>query len=291
MNFSERYGFKPIREIIQSESIDKPLRNGIWSLLKIFCWDDAQYDDDLLHGGYYISEYSNKGLYDLCSRLWFDYFKTPLDELGHNWTNVLEQLRRYFFSCKWYEVYDLLEFVANNYKRHDFKEPFLNACNNLLEKEMSAYRFLNGVLTRITEKEEIKEIEEALEYHFDPVKTHLMRSLELLSDRATPDYRNSIKESISAVESLVANVLEEEGGTLGQLLKKMETDQGLHPALKASFSNLYGYTSNEGGIRHALMEKDNNDFHDAKFMLVVCSAFINFVNNKVNMKQIARKLG
>jgi hypothetical protein len=150
---------------------------------------------------------------------------------------------------------------------------------------MSAYRFLKGVITRITEKEEIKEIEEALEGSYTTVKTHLRRSLELLSDRETPDYRNSIKESISAVESLVANVLGEKGGTLGQLLKKMDTDLKLHPALKTSFSNLYGYTSDEGGIRHALMENSVNDFHDAKFMLVVCSAFVNFVNGKFNVKQ------
>ena len=28
------------------------------------------------------------------------------------------------------------------------------------------------------------------------------------------------------------------------------------------------------------MEKNNNDHHDAKFMLVVCSAFINYVEGK-----------
>ena len=38
MTFSERYGL-PIKEIIQIESIDELLRNGLWSLLKVFCWD------------------------------------------------------------------------------------------------------------------------------------------------------------------------------------------------------------------------------------------------------------
>ncbi len=43
MSFSERYGFKPIREIIQIESIDEPLRNGLWSLLKLHVWDHVHY--------------------------------------------------------------------------------------------------------------------------------------------------------------------------------------------------------------------------------------------------------
>ena len=157
----------------------------------------------------------------------------------------------------------------------------MEACNGTLEKEMSAFRFANGIITRITGQQEIEEIEKALGSSVEPVATHLQRALELLSDRSSHDYRNSIKESISAVESLVARIAKTEKGTLGQLLKKLEDSVGLHPALKAAFSSLYGYTSDENGIRHALHESDKVDFHDAKFMLVVCSTFINYVEGKV----------
>lgn len=154
------------------------------------------------------------------------------------------------------------------------------SCNHLFEHELSAYRFIDGVITQITDEQELVEIEQAMDSVREPVRQHLHRSLELLSDRNSPDYRNSIKESISAVESLVASNLKVEKGTLGQLLKKLEADIGLHPALKSAFSSLYGYTSDEGGIRHALTETENIDFNDAKFMIVVCSAFINFVEGK-----------
>ena len=98
-----------------------------------------------------------------------------------------------------------------------------------------------------------------------------------MSDRNTPDYRNSIKESISAVESLVALETNSEKGTLGQLLKLLEDQIQLHPALKNAFSNLYGYTSDANGIRHALLDVATLRFEDAKFFLVVCTAFITFV--------------
>lgn len=99
----------------------------------------------------------------------------------------------------------------------------------------------------------------------------------MLSDRQAPDYRNSIKESISAVESLVKQITGSDKGTLGSLLKHMPA---LHKDMRLAFEYLYKYSSDEDGIRHAIMEKDILDFHDAKFMLVTCSAFINFVEGK-----------
>lgn len=279
MRFSERYGYKKIRDIVQIESVDEPLKNALWSLLKVNIWDHVRHSSGV-YGGYFISKDCNQDMYVLCQRLWFNYFKKPLDTLDNDWSVVRKSLRNYFFSCEWYEIYDFIEFCVNNYKRHNFKENFINSCNVAFEKEMSAYRFIDGVLSQITEQEQLDEIEQALKDSRGPVRSHLRRSLELLSNRDVPDYRNSIKESISAVESLVGLVLGEKG-TLGQLIKKLDEEINLHPALKTAFSSLYGYTSDEGGIRHALLEADNTRFEDAKFFLVVCSSFINFVESKV----------
>jgi len=214
VSFSERYGYKPIREIIQIESIDEPLKNGLWSLLKIHVWDHVHYTSGM-YGGYFLS--NNEDHYKLCERLWFDYFKKPLDQLDGDWKKVLEKLRRYFFESEWYELYDFIEFIANNFPKYNFRDRFMQSCNILLEKEMSAYRFVGGIITRITEQHEVAEIEKALETSAGPVSTHLRRSIELLSNREKPDYRNSIKESISAVESFVSITVGVEKGTLGQL--------------------------------------------------------------------------
>lgn len=278
MQFSERYGYKSVRQIIQTESIDEPLRNALWSLLKIFVWDHVQ--ANAYRHGYSLSSHANHQIKDLCEKLWFHYFKKPLDQLDNDWEKVNATLRKYFFESQWYETYDFIEFIANHYKQDDFENEFIESCNRVLEREMSAYRFVDGTILRITEQEEINEIEEALGESHGPVVIHLRRALELLSNRDNPDYRNSIKESISAVESLVGIMLGGEKGTLGQLLKKLEGQIGLHPALKAAFSSLYGYTSDEGGIRHALLEPKDIFFEDAKFFLVTCSAFVNFVKMK-----------
>lgn len=198
-----------------------------------------------VHGGAFLSH--NPTIKTFCEQLWFHYFKKPLDTLNNNWLVVLESLREYFFKCYWHEVYDFIEFVADNFPYPDRKEAFVGGCNFTLEREISAYRFVNGLITPITDAVQIAEVDLALAGPKSPVRTHLRRALELLSDRASPDYRNSIKESISAVESLVATVVGEKG-TLGLLIKKLEDEIGLHPALRTAFGNLYGYTSDEDGI-------------------------------------------
>ena len=51
--------------------------------------------------------------------------------------------------------------------------------------------------------------------------------------------------------------------------------------MNEAFQKMYGYTNDAGGIRHSLMDgKLVPDFNDAKYMLVLCSAFINYLTSK-----------
>ena len=182
MRFSERYGHKKARDLIQSESMDDPLRNGLWSLLKMQVWD---YVRDPYHSHTLVSD-SNREVKDLCEKLWLHHFKKPLDTLTHNWKEVLAELRTYFFKAEWFEIYDFIEFVANNYERYKFREGFIPSCNAVLEREISAYRFVNGLIAQVTEKEQVEEIDAALDAARGPVYAHLRRDLELLSSRDAP---------------------------------------------------------------------------------------------------------
>jgi hypothetical protein len=88
-----------------------------------------------------------------------------------------------------------------------------------------------------------------------------------------------MKESISSVEALCNIVTGSKSATLSDALKLIEK-QGkiaLHPALKGAFDKLYGYASSSGGIRHGTIDNREVDFDIAKFMLVACSAFVNYM--------------
>ena len=277
--FSERLGFKPIRETIQIESMDEGLRNSLWSSLILFYWKTIRGYNDALTTFYYLSR--SPHLESLCERLWLAYFKNPLDTLSNDWEKVLPQLRSHFFESEWFEVYDFIEFVALNYPNDSVNDKFINDCNKILERELAGYRFIKKQITPIITDTEISAIEEALSTKFEPVNIHINRSLQLLSDRHNPDFRNSIKEAISAVEALSKVIAGNDKATLGSTLKELEKKNKIHPAMREAFKKLYGYTSDSDGIRHALLEEDRLNFDQAKFMLVACSAFINFVISQI----------
>ena len=143
------------------------------------------------------------------------------------------------------------------------------------------YRFIGDIISPITDKEEIAVINEAIHDEIYIVREHISKANMLLSDRKNPDYENSIKESISAVEAICQVISNTKGkeATLGNMLKSLEADGiEIHPAMKKAFNILYGYTSDANGIRHAGdIGGPSSTFEEAKFMLVACCAFINYL--------------
>jgi hypothetical protein len=278
VRFSQRYGYSPIKNVVQSESIDQDLRNSLWSVATLHYWSSVKSDADMIHPQVRLSAHGNEDLQLLCRRLWLNFFREPLDTLADSWTDVRNYLRGLFFSCAWHEVYDLLEFLAQNHPDEAQNASFMHAANVFMERELSAYRFVERRIVRITAPEEIEAIEKAVAAEKSAVRDHLESAIRLLADRRAPDHRNSIKESISAVEALVRSVSGSEKGTLGDLLKQLSRRHPIHPALEAAFIKLYGYTSDASGIRHALIEGESAAFEEAKFMLVACSAFVNYVH-------------
>jgi len=124
---------------------------------------------------------------------------------------------------------------------------------------------------------ERREVEDALSQDISHgVREHIEAAARHHSNREAPDYRNSIKESISAVEAAVSSVLGKKSYGI-RPIKVVAEELGLHPALIQGFVKLYGYTSDADGIRHALMDKANITQEDAKYMLVSCAAFSNYL--------------
>jgi hypothetical protein len=274
MLFSQRKGLKPIKSAIQTNTMDSDLRNGLWNCLHVCYWIK-------MNEHRYLR--SDTNIEFLVKRLWSFYFHLRLDTVPEEWKRVLDKISDYFFACEWFEVYDFLEFVECNYPSAKGDRYFANLCNAIMESQLSGFRFVGNSITEVTNEEEVSAIEEALrdKSPWKGVSTHIETALKLLSDRKNPDYRNSIKESISAVES-AACVLAGKKTTLADALKLIEKKQGLHGALKDSFTKLYGYTSDGEGIRHAFLETEvNHDQADARFMLIACSAFVNYLKSKV----------
>jgi hypothetical protein len=274
MKFSQRKGFTPIRLDVQRDGIDEGLRNRLWSALCVSVFDLADTT--------FRYEY-NESVEAISTQLWMHYFNKPIDEKPrYNLVGMKEGVREWFMRAQWYEVYDFVEAVAGLLKEAH-QQKFLDLVNSFLAQDQAAYRFVGARLADITNQEEIDAIEGAMadSHPLVGVRTHLDSAIRLLTDRKSPDYRNSAKESISAVESMCQTLTGDTSATLGTALKKLE-DSGidLHPAIKQAWLKLYGYTSDAGGIRHALSDVSSITRSDAKYMLVSCSAFISFLTEQ-----------
>ncbi|MDD9819545.1 MAG: hypothetical protein OXR07_01540 [Nitrospira sp.] len=220
--------------------------------------------------------------------VWQEHLRKPADEYNKSSTPH-DFVKDIFLKAEWFLVFDLIEFCLQELKllrdslsavatdRRTLPAPplFEYRCNQVLEKENSAYRIIEGLVTPITSKQEIGAIGTALRVPYGAAKEHIEKALALGSDRENPDYENSIKESISAVESIAKEVTGESKATLGKLTEMLN----LHPAFQDGLNKLYGFTSDVGGIRHGGYPNEDPplDQATARFMLVLCSAFVNYI--------------
>lgn len=289
MSFSERMKLVPVKQI-QTDNIDSVLRFRIINSVEdTFNDNQAKYVLDIIGirtiANKHISNdpfsSKNKNLNKLTTMLedvsWhilydiieygYSFLKTNCEECTSDCDAIYDKDYGGFYPCKYKE------------QMTEYSEGF----NTILEQEKSGYRLIDGVISPIVGEIEIACIEEASNTQFSSVNTHLQKALQFYSDRENPDYENSIKEAISAVESMCCIITGMSGAqaTLGNALKHLE-DNGLilHGALKSAFEKMYGYASDTNGIRHGGIDFKNAPAEDAKYMLISCSAFINYLIEK-----------
>jgi hypothetical protein len=267
-SFSQRKGLEPVSKIIQVDSMDESLRISIWNTLDRLIWSRGGFLDERTMYKVHMQSISRP--------LWADFWGLRLDSLPTRMVERMKFIEKWFFEAPWNKIYDFLEFIVKPeiLRTFDISVPL----NVALEKGGSAYRIVGGIVTDIVSENEVEMLQQTFEDEsVRSVSAHLKRALQLLADRDHPDYRNSIKESISAVESMAKIVANDPKATLSAALKALEKDGRMHTALKDGFLKLYGYTNDEDGIRHAMLEEPKLTSADAKYFLMSCTSFANYL--------------
>ena len=147
---------------------------------------------------------------------------------------------------------------------------FAEKVNAIFRKELVGYRVNDkNEIKRANSDEEAESVERAGKEtsHIDKAGMQLKNG----------DYQNSIKESILAVEEVYKKSLgNNTKNTLAKNLKIIAKRFHFHPAFEGALDKLYGYASDVA--RHA--SDKNVEQEEALFILVTCSAFINFLKEK-----------
>ncbi len=307
MKFSEREGL--VKKALQLNKIDRDLRNRLWNVVVEYLNKLNALKKGRILRGIWTEELKSPldsfpeepkkpkgkrweighGFGITGKRFENEEVAKYEDELLPKYIEKLKnrqmQIKLVFQYGNWFKVYDILEFLLKQKELSRYKGTIILKINKVLKEEKSGYRFVNKQFAKLTDNEEIQEVKIALAHPMDSVKTHIKDALSFLSDRRNPNYRNSMKESISAVEALCKYIVNDPDTTLGQALNYIEqkTKIPLHADLKIAYKKLYKYTSDAEGIRHEIKDKPTIDDHDARFFLIICSAFVNYLT------ELARK--
>ena len=279
--FSERKGIKQFSNIVQIDSLNERTRNKLYSAF--------------LNQFYELQEQSENRYADYDIRLIY-YLYTEVFSLveedipkqynGYDYDEIMKEIRNIFNTYEYSDVFTFIEslFSAFDYaeldKRYsplETKKLFIKKVEKVFKEENVNYKIVNDIITDIVNQVEINSINDALTNGETVTQNHISKALEYLYKNK--DYDNSIKESISAVESICQIITGDDNATLRAALNKLPST--VHGALKEAFKKLYGYTSDANGIRHANgLGEGNSTFEEAKYMLISCSAFINYLREE-----------
>jgi len=209
--------------------------------------------------------------------MWVDLLCQMVDQYRGPHVVFNEILKGIIEKGTYIHVFGALEFLI---RKAAFPKKFISDLDYLLKSEGSAFRIINNdTFCPVGSYHEAEAVQSAVaetsKSKLEGARTHL---LEAASRATAGEFAESVRHSISAVES-VACVLAGGKSTLGQALAALETEKVIHTSMKQGFGKLYGYTSDEKGIRHALLDQGDAKVTeaDALFMLGACASFVTYM--------------
>jgi hypothetical protein len=269
VSFSQRTGLEPIPPQLKPGEVSVELRR----LLHYYISLEIDRESSYTPGSRIIKEKWRRVAMDLHVL----FFRKTVDTFDSGTSENKQRLGVFIQRAKIGELFDLVEFFV----RHP-------GCSNELKRELAAafvtaraaYRiFDNKYIAAIGTEEQAAAFERAIAdagaKNATAVRKQLIAAGVALRNS---NWAGSVRESIHAVEAMAVR-LEPSTATLGAALKVLEQRGHLHGGLKAAFSSLYGYSSNEEGVRHALVFADEAqvDEVDALFMLGACASFVSYL--------------
>ena len=277
LTFSQRQGYESMPEPMRLEEISDALRREIWNetrrLLESFVILDH----------YFSKVYFNPNGVEFVKRVIGKLLKISEDEVDTKYPYVINLSRKTIRNYNFNEVLDLAEIISNEKPEHEFARKIAHAFEAhaaayWLDLSRRPYRFFPRS-TKMQDEATRSAIATIRNEGMKGAETHLRQAADHINAR---QFADSITDSIHAVES-VARTIDPKAKTLGPALDSLQKSGLLkHPALKEAFSKLYGYTSDEQGIRHALLDKGSPDvdLDEAMFMFGACASFAAYLVNK-----------
>jgi hypothetical protein len=275
LQFREAEGLKPLPDQLKLSEVSLQVRVRLWDLFRR--------DIEARGTGAYLN------LNDPWCSILRDHHLIILERFSEDyspiWFALKEDLKKLFAKGGHGDLFEFVQFVL----RH-------KACPNdlygevaaILQTSHSPYRLVDSppTLVPVVSMDEIHAVERALvgtnNPTFGAARSHLLNAAACLT---AGDAAGTIRESIHAVESVAKVIAGDAGTTLAPALKIIEKKGGsIHPALRIAFEKLYGYASDQNGIRHAAIDPADKSIGEAEalFMYTACAGFVSYLVNKAD---------
>lgn len=282
ISFAEAEGKAKFPAILKWGEIDQRLRSAVWTPFYFLLDRHMEYDE--FSEDHSLSEPANSIMlreFVLHQHRFISEYQQVFSK-----TKYVEHWSAFFKKSDYVELFDFVTFIVRD---RDCPKSFVREMSEAFDKPFSPYRLSEEAKTifpAIGENETKalkRDLELAFSSPFAGSKTHLQSALNALGEG---DYRSVVRDSIHAVESAVKDFTGDTGATLSKAVKALVGEKGVHKALADAFDKLYAYTSDEKGIRHALVFGDNEKvgLDEAAFFLSACTAFVGFLSRKRTAK-------
>ena len=270
LTFSQAQGYEELPQPLALGVIGDDTRIKLWDLLASYVWVT-----DPSH------VYLNKPWYQILGMAHSDFLKKPADEFEPDTYDTYKFYKQgILHNFQFNRLFDLFQMIM----RHpQCPRQFTSRVAEVFNKGRLAYvvdtqtpATILPAATKLEGQTVVKVIDEFRASGLRGTEAHIRNAAELIN---SGQWADSVRESIHAVESVARQLDPDASKKLGPALSSLEKKGQLHPALKKAFSSLYGYTSDEEGVRHPLVTHStarvNQD--EAVFMLGACASFASYL--------------
>lgn len=270
MTFGQSEGVEPLPTQMKLREISPALSSRLWMVIHASLEKATKYST--MGGPPWLDEKWSSIIFDWHTLVEHKY----ADELSKSVKDSIARVKALVTSANYVDVFNFVEFLA---KHRSAPYQICEKIDWALRSSHAAYRLIDRVIVPITSQADAQAVIRAfVDLGAEPyrgARSHLREAGKLLTQG---DYASSIRNSVHAVES-VARTLAPGTNTLNPALAILEKKHGLHGALKSGFGSLYGFSSDEDGIRHALIDDANAkvDEVDALYMFGACAAFVSYL--------------
>lgn len=267
--FSQRTGLRPVPPQLKLGEISDQLR-----LLLEYC-----ITEEIERNSRYPSRFNDNWLL-LAKDLHVNFFGQSIYDFRDSTIDFSKRIRNLIFN-KSAKFYWLLDFVEILCRHKNCSEILKNDLAYSFVKARAAYRIIDfHTIVAFCSEEEgriyIEAIDDARRRNAIGARNHLIKAGAHLKNGKWAD---SIRESINSVEAVAKKIVPQKP-TLGKALDEIEKSYPINKRLKKAFVDLYSYTNDENGIRHADVfgdSVDKIDEVDACFMLGACASFVSYL--------------